>query len=531
MFCEYKLYIPDGARVCQEHLENNNWAELPQNCHVTHDFNAAQFGDICDMLRNAVQRGSRLDFNTRGALSDEEMHFWTGRNNEQFDTILEQTPSLVQRCRNPRTALSIFLIKLRTGDPNERLATLFNMTRQNLERLMNKARDCLTEDYVVLHLGVDHITRNNIKERNLIIPRAIYGDNQNSNAILICDGTYIYIHKSANFLFQRQSYSLHKFQNLLKPFLIVSTDGYIIDVKGPYPATKTDANIMSSIMNDYENPIHVLLEPNDVFILDRGFRDSLGDIEACGYEYHVPPSKDREESQLTTAQANESRKVTMCRWVVEVVNGRFKRDFKLFRQKYFNNALLHFFNDFKIAAAIMNHFHAPIDNNQYADMFVEEIRRKIDTPNILYNYVETKRLNNRRADFVRLEANDVQFPQYTEEQVILLALGTYQVKLARSYCSEHLQNGVYTIEVYRQNALEDLPDFGLNEDSWLMRGRIQSRHIRARRYYCYILINNNDNNISQSYCTCPTGRYLGYARHEGFVAPALFLNDLLVDDE
>ncbi|XP_050551663.1 hemicentin-2-like [Spodoptera frugiperda] len=196
---------------------------------------------------------------------------------------------------------------------------------------------------------------------------------------------------------RRQSYSLHKFQNLLKPFLIVSTDGYIIDVKGPYPATKTDANIMSSIMNDYENPIHVLLEPNDVFILDRGFRDSLGDIEACGYEYHVPPSKDREESQLTTAQANESRKVTMC---------------------------------------------------------AEEIRRKIDTPNILYNYVETKRLNNRRADFVRLEANDVQFPQYTEEQVILLALGTYQVKLARSYCSEHLQNGVYTIEVYRQNALE-----------------------------------------------------------------------------
>lgn len=192
MFCEYKLYIPDGARVCQEHLENNNWAELPQNCHVTHDFNAAQFGDICDMLRNAVQRGSRLDFNTRGALSDEEMHFWTGRNNEQFDTILEQTPSLVQRCRNPRTALSIFLIKLRTGDPNERLATLFNMTRQNLERLMNKARDCLTEDYVVLHLGVDHITRNNIKERNLIIPRAIYGQPKLQSNINMRRNIYLY---------------------------------------------------------------------------------------------------------------------------------------------------------------------------------------------------------------------------------------------------------------------------------------------------------------------------------------------------
>uniref|UniRef100_A0A2H1WJQ1 SFRICE_039260 n=1 Tax=Spodoptera frugiperda TaxID=7108 RepID=A0A2H1WJQ1_SPOFR len=367
---------------------------------------------------------------------------------------------------------------------------------QNLERQMNKARDCLTEEYVDLHLGMNHITRNDIKERNLTIPRAIYGDDENSKAIVICDGTYIYIHKIANFLFQRQSYSLHKFQNLLKPFLIVCTDGYIIDVKGPYAATKTDANIMSSIMNNNLNPIHILLEPNDVFILDRGFRDSLGDIEACGYEYHVPPSKDRTESQLTTEQANESRMVTMCRWVVEVVNGRFKRDFKLLRQKYFNKALRHLFDGFKIAAAILNHFHEPIADNQYADMIVEEIRSKLDTPNILYNYVERKRLNQRRADFVR----------YTELQVISLALGTYQIKLARSYCSEHLQNGIYTIEIYRQNALEDLPDHGINEDSSLMRGRIQSRHIRTRIYYCYILINNSSNIISYYYCTCLTGR-------------------------
>ncbi|CAH2097766.1 unnamed protein product [Euphydryas editha] len=91
---------------------------------------------------------------------------------------------------------------MRTGDSNERLASLFNMTRQNLERLINKARDCLTEGYVVLHLGMDHVTRNNIKERNLTIPRAIYGDDESSKAIIICDGTYIYMHKSVNFLFQ-----------------------------------------------------------------------------------------------------------------------------------------------------------------------------------------------------------------------------------------------------------------------------------------------------------------------------------------
>lgn len=89
------------------------------------------------------------------------------------------------------------------------------------------------------------------------------------------------------------------------------------------------------------------------------------------------------------------------------------------------------FNDFKIAAAILNHFHEPIVDNQYADVIVEQIRLKLDTPNILYNYVERKRFNQRRADFVRIEGNDVEFIRYTEEEVILLALGTYQNKACK----------------------------------------------------------------------------------------------------
>lgn len=120
----------------------------------------------------------------------------------------------------------------------------------------------------------------------------------------------------------------------------------------------------------------------------------------------------------------------MCRWVMEVVNGRFKRDFKLLRQKYFNRALPHMFIDFRIAAAIINHFHVPIEDSVHAEDFLNHIRRKVDTPNLLYTYVDRKRLNNRKADFQRLEANVLEnFPRLTENQIILLALGTYQLKL------------------------------------------------------------------------------------------------------
>lgn len=422
------------------------------------------------------------------------------------------------------------------------------MSRRQLERLLHTVRECLDNEYVILHLGINHINRIEALEKNLTIPKALFGDKENQKLILICDGTYIYINKSSNFLFQRLSYSLHKFRNLLKPFLIVFSDGHILDVLGPYAAVKTDADIMSDIMQDEENPLHYFLQENDVFLLDRGFRDSLGDIEACGYSSYVPPSKSRNETQLTTEQSNEARSVTMCRWVVEVVNGRFKRDFKLLREKYFNRSLPHMFTDFRIAAAILNHFHQPMSDSIYAEAFLNTIRNKMDTLNFLFTYVERKRLNSRRADFLRIEANDIQnFPRLTEEHVIILSLGTYQVKLAKSYSSEHLRNGLYLIETYRENALEDLSDYGMDENVWMLRGRIQSRHVRSRTYYCYILVKNNlqnnTNDIEHYYCTCLTGRrtmgtcahivsivwYLGYARHEGFIAPALFLDDVIVD--
>ncbi|KAJ8720665.1 hypothetical protein PYW08_006130 [Mythimna loreyi] len=102
----------------------------------------------------------------------------------------------------------------------------------------------------------DHIDRQQLLEKNLTIPKALFGNENNGKLLLIGDGTYIYINKSSNFLFQRLSYSLHKFQNLLK-------HRYILDVMGPYAATKTDAQIMGDIMNDGQHPLHWLLRTND----------------------------------------------------------------------------------------------------------------------------------------------------------------------------------------------------------------------------------------------------------------------------
>lgn len=93
-------------------------------------------------------------------------------------------------------------------------------------------------------------------------------------AVIICDGTYIYIQKSSNYLYQKQTYSLHKYCSLIKPFLFVCCNGYILDVFGPYPATESDASIMHVLSSD-NSPLCAYFRENDVFILDRGFRDVI----------------------------------------------------------------------------------------------------------------------------------------------------------------------------------------------------------------------------------------------------------------
>lgn len=107
----------------------------------------------------------------------------------------------------------------------------------------------------------------------------------------------------------------------------------------------------------------------------------------------------------------------------------------------------------------------------------------------------------------------------------------------RGMHNRRYQRHILTANIVPQNCL-------------LLRGRIQSRHVRARSYLCYILINNNINNaigirkIAQYYCTCLTGRrtigscahvvsivwYLGAGRHELFIPPAGHLTELIIDE-
>ncbi|XP_041983230.1 uncharacterized protein LOC121736207 [Aricia agestis] len=440
----YHLYIPPLARICENHLRNTALEDMSQSVsHAQTDFNSGSFGDIVRMYTLALENRCKLNFNNLDEITAEDLHFWTGLNHEEFNSLFDQLPTLSRRSFSAREDLGIYLAKIRTGEPSIRLATLFNKSRQSIDRKIKLARQCLNNDFVPLHLGLDHISRSEIVERNRILPNYIFGDDLWTKALIICDGGYIFIQKSSNFFFQRECYSLHKYTNLIKPFMLVCGDGHILDVAGPYAATASDAVIMRHILENpdgppEEAPINYYLEQGDTFIVDRGFRDVIPLLESCGYTVHMPPTKRRGETQLTCEEANKSRLVTLCRWVVETINGRFKRDFKMFRYRVFNTALPTVMMDYRIAAALINAFQQPYEDSQYTEQFIETINRNMNRPNLLADYVVERNLNRQRATFVRLEVNDQtfeDFPRLTQEELILFAVGTYHCKIARSYCN------------------------------------------------------------------------------------------------
>lgn len=66
-------------------------------------------------------------------------------------------------------------MKIRTGDLDERLSTLLKVSRRTLEKYIHQVRDILYEQFVPIHVGLNNINRQQTKERNLAIPKALFG--------------------------------------------------------------------------------------------------------------------------------------------------------------------------------------------------------------------------------------------------------------------------------------------------------------------------------------------------------------------
>jgi len=90
-------------------------------------------------------------------------------------------------------------MKLRTGLSHSLLSTLFQMPRRYIGKAIESARTALMNKFVPFHLGLDHISREYFIEHHTRDLAKYLFANGKDIAIVVADGTYIYIEKSSNY--------------------------------------------------------------------------------------------------------------------------------------------------------------------------------------------------------------------------------------------------------------------------------------------------------------------------------------------
>ncbi|XP_065939474.1 uncharacterized protein, partial [Magallana gigas] len=306
---------------------------------------------------------------------------------------------------------------------------------------IHSGRNCLMKDFVPLHIGFQHISHEDFVSRHTTpLSKQLFSSHDDDAAIIVLDGTYVYIQKSSNYTFQRMSYSLHKHRPLVKPMVIVGTDGYILSILGPYYAKNIDALITKHILKTNTDGMKSWLNDNDIFIVDRGFRDVSGYLIEEGYEVKMPQYLQKGNSQHSTEEANTSRLVTKVRWVVESVNARIKQ-WKFF-DKVVSNHYIPYIGDFlRIVCAIFNCYRPHLaDMDSTSKELAKKMLERSLKGNDVQKMVEEEGLLRKRSVFnkVNMNTSDTavplpEFPMLSMEKLREITFGIYQLKEEKNY--------------------------------------------------------------------------------------------------
>ena len=115
--------------------------------------------------------------------------------NQLVETVSSSSHARNSSQRSIRTAIGIYLCKLRLGLSNRLLLIMFDLpVKRAVSRIINSARQALKVYFTPRNLGFGHVTRQRIIDRHTTkIYQQLMCDGGKDTAILVVDGTYIYI--------------------------------------------------------------------------------------------------------------------------------------------------------------------------------------------------------------------------------------------------------------------------------------------------------------------------------------------------
>lgn len=512
IFIKQGLIIQGPVRCCKRHLRGKYFKNIDENrIQSASDSTILSSSEVTELLNHlrSYARRDLLDFNTPGTLSDIDYHRLTGISEADFNDLFNYVKPYIRNtsARSARCCLGILLMKLRTGLSHSILSTLFGLRRRSIGKAIHSARKAILKDFVPKHLGLQHMTRENfIQNHTTDLAKGLFSD-KDDVAIIIADGTYIYIEKSSNYTFQRRSFSVHKGRPLVKPMMFVSSTGYILEVYGPYFADgkNNDASILNSLLKKSASTLLEWLWPEDVLVVDRGFRDSIATFEDFNLIPKMPAFL-QHGTQHDALSANESRLVTKIRWVVESINGLLKQ-WKTLAQVVPNTQVPYIGDFVRIVSALCNAYRPPRKQASSGDDYIvaQRMLALSKKENSLQECVENNGWTKKRVIWEKIDATSLEdFPRLTLDDLHRITIGVYQLKQAASYTREHLKDddGSYILYTHK-------------EEAGVVRVKVQSRHTSAKQYQLWIRYENHSfDPIKGWYCQCKSGaRVVGCCAH------------------
>lgn len=263
----------------------------------------------------------------------------------------------------------------------------------------------------------------------------------------------------------------------------------------------------------------------------------------------MPELLQRGQRQFTTEQANNSRLVTIQRWVVEARNGHLKSMFKFLANRISITHVPNLGAFLRICGAIINKYHPTIHMERANDQLASILLQRVNGINMVQARVENEMLHTRNAQrWVALAANLVNdFPILSISYIQDFNVGVYQVHLAPGYIQDKTSHDdeEFQVEMLRGENRVLEPGF--------LRTRVKSRFRNSKIHQQWIQYvptdsdNEHENEtepILGHYCTCITGArtigtcahitsvlwYLGFAQHEENVKyPSTLLTNTIPD--
>lgn len=529
VFVDKRIYIPGGNRCCSIHLIKDRFFEdelddirIFSNSSVIpvteiHKFLEKLSTDVDSELHNKIGEYT---------ISEERIQAFTGYTWENIICLKEMMDVHMRKSsgRNITQALVTFLFKLRSGNSDKLISAILGIDdEKNVAAFIKSVLNCFEQHILPSNFGYKAYCRQFLIDHHTAPAAKKIHDLPPNHLAIICDGTYLRHEKSANYAYQRKSYSGQKKTALCKPFTVCCTDGFVIDVSGPFLATKNDAEIFLNILSD-PHGLRATLRENDLLVLDRGFRDAVPKLEAMGFRVLMPALKGK-RNQLTAKESNESRLVTKVRWVVEAVHGIIGQKFKLLHHQLHNTLLPNAATYCKIACFLVNKFGKRLNSDDgNLDEIINRIESQKSDLNTLADEVEKENWNRKTAPFQVLSTTELlDFPRMDLKDLKVFFTGTYQLSQAVSYLVEMLEDDNTVFISYLK----------LNPD--IIRFEVRSRHISRKTYKCYIHYKPDGTGVDSILhycCTCANGnRTIGCCSHVAamvyYLSHARFLSRIL----